>query len=76
MRCNKFDQELIAALKTFGFDIEDENVATVEDVKLTILWPADKSSMLLTIDLPNGGSLSVWNSVQRAQIIYQAECQS
>jgi hypothetical protein len=72
MRCNKFDQELMAALKTFGIDVEDDQeVATVEDVRLNIIWPADKNSMLLTIGLPNGSSFDCY--VERARIMAALE---
>jgi hypothetical protein len=72
MKSKRFDRDLIAALDTLGFKIEDdEEEATATDVRLQVLWPVDKSTLLLTIELPNGSSLVC--HVEPAKVIARAE---
>jgi hypothetical protein len=70
MRAKKFDEDLIAALNTLGFKIEDDqDAATATDVQLILLWPTDK--LAITIELPNGRSFVAY--VERTQIINRAD---
>jgi hypothetical protein len=59
MRVEKFDDELVDALRALGFTIaDDKETATIKgDVALTIIRPAHTEGFDLDIDLPNGRSL-------------------
>jgi len=59
MRAQKFPKELVAALRKLGFVIsEDEETAVLNEATIELFWPADRPSLLLTVNAPN----SLWFS--------------
>jgi len=55
MRAQKFPKELLAALRKLGFAIaDDEETAVLNEATVELFWPADRPSLLLTVNAPNG----------------------
>lgn len=79
MKVEKFDQSLINALRTLGFDIEKDaeaaslgSVSKDEDIvingaRVEIIQPAGSDKLLLVITAPNGTSFTC--NVKGKQII-------
>jgi hypothetical protein len=71
MRVEKFDDELIAALRTLGCEIAADKETAEIDVCISIKHPAHREDLSLEIQLPNRRHLRF--DVTRKKIIDLAE---
>jgi hypothetical protein len=59
MLARKLDKDLFVALRKLGFAIaDDEETAVLNEATIELFWPADRPSLLLTVNAPN----SLWFS--------------
>jgi hypothetical protein len=58
MRVEKFDDELIDALRTLGFKLADDKETAEIETEVSIIRPAEgRKALMLQIQLPNGAHL-------------------
>src|SRR5262245_6057261 len=54
MRVEKFDDQLVAALRTLGFKVADDKETAEIEAEISIIHPAERKELLLQVTLPNG----------------------
>jgi hypothetical protein len=69
MRCKKFDEELIAALRSLGFDIEDDQEVATKVAQVAVIWPTGNTKLRIIINDAEG---LPWIDVEREKIIEAA----
>jgi len=70
MRVEKFDDELIAALRALGFNVADDKETAEIETEISVIHPEGRKDFWLQVQLPHG---HLHLNISRAQIIDAVE---
>jgi len=69
MRVEKFDDELIAALRVLGFKVADDKESAEIDTEVSIMRPEGSKEFWLQVQFPNDVRHALRFNISRAEIM-------